>query len=150
MSANLALFALIRSDEPTAVVTQLTEFLRLPETSQRILATAPADGRPGVVAVANAQRVMATFGASQVPPILKVHLNAGFSVYVGFADDPGSGRDVFDFIFRVNSDHLSDWTGASITCEKGVKSGALREGESLPLEEIPLMAALLTRSPQRA
>jgi hypothetical protein len=146
IGANFAMFAYLRSDEPPAAIAQITDFLRLPDTSQRILSTRPPDARPGVVAVPNAHRVMATFSAAQVPSILNAHRNSGFSVYVGYAEAPGSGREAFEFIFHLSGLDTSDWSDSTCTCEKGVDSGPLSGGGSVPLGDIPLIARALAKA----
>jgi len=144
LTANLALFGLIRSDEPPTTLAQITEFLRLPDTSQRILSTHPNDGRPGAVAVTNAHRVMAAYPPHRVPPILALHVNAGFSVIVGYADSAGPGRNVFDFVFHLEGPSVSEWRQSHLVCEKGITSGPLRDGRPVALEEIALLANVLT------
>jgi hypothetical protein len=146
LAANLALFALVRSDEPSASLVQITDFLRLPEISQRILAVRPVIGTPGVVAVPNAHRVMASFPAGQVPGILSAHRAAGYSVYVGFAESPGTGAELFDFVFRLDGESLSDWKGSHAICERGNCSGSLGQGAPVDLEEIPAVADVLARA----
>jgi hypothetical protein len=146
LAANLALFALIRADEPSPSLVQVTEFLRLPEISQRILAARPPMGQPGVVAVPNAHRVMATFGLGQIPAILSVHRTAGYSVYVGYAEAPGTGRELFDVVFRLDGERLSDWRPSHIVCEKGLASGPLARRQAVELADVPLMAEVLSRA----
>lgn len=146
LTANLALFGLIRSDEPAATLAHLTEFLRLPETSQRILATRPHDGRPGALAVTNAHRVMAAFPPSRVPPILAVHRAAGFSVFVGYSESAGPGRNLFDFVFRLDCDHIGEWRKGHLVCEKGIAAGPLRDGRPVALGSIPMLAEVFSRA----
>lgn len=146
LTANLALFGLVRSDEPPATLLQVTEFLRLPEMSQRILANRPPDGRPGVVAVSNAHRAIAIYTASRVAPLLGVHTAAGFSVLVGYGDAPGPSRMVFDYVFRIDCERPLDWKQGRVICEKGIDSGPLAGGRPMSLSEIPLFAAVLARA----
>ena len=143
LTANLALFGLIRSDEPPATLTQITEFLRLPETSQRILALRPNDGRPGALAVTNAHRVMAVYPPNRVPPILALHIHAGYSVLVGYADSAGPGRSAFDFVFHLDGADVREWRKSHLVCEKGITTGPLRDGRPVALEEIPVLADVL-------
>ena len=146
LAANLALFGLIRSDEPPASLAQVTEFLRLPELSQRILALRPEDGRPGALAVTNAQRVMAMFPTHRVPPILAVHQNAGFSLFVGYADTAGPGQNLFDFVFYLDCENVSEWRRSHLVCTKGISTGPLREARAVPLEQIPVFAKTFSRA----
>jgi hypothetical protein len=146
LSANVALFGLIRSDEPPTTLVQISEFLRLPELSQRILASRVPDGHPGVVAVLNSHRVMSSFSPNRVPAILNVHVNAGFSVVVGYTESAGPGRNVFDFVFRLEGEPSGDWRTAHLVCEKGISSGPLRDARPLALGEIPIVANVMARA----
>lgn len=147
-SMNLPLFEMIRSDEPPDSLQQFTEFLRLPEISQRILASHSPDGRPGVVAVTNVHRVGDVFSAESVPRILSVHRNAGFSVLVGAAGSSGPGRDLFDFVFRLQGPGVesADWRHHQLVCERGISSGPLRELRPVRLDEIPLLEQVLSKA----
>jgi hypothetical protein len=146
LTANLPISSLIRSDEAPAALTHLSEFLRLPDTSQRILATRPNDGRPGALAVANAHRVMAAFSPERVAPILAVHRNAGFSVFVGYSEAAGPGRNFFDFVFRLDCKHIAEWRKGHLVCEKGIDSGPLRDSRPVPLGAVPMLVDVLSRA----
>lgn len=146
-TANLALFGLIRSDEPPATLTHIAEFLRLPEISQRILSRRPPDGKPGALAVTNAHRVIAAYPPNRVPPILALHRDAGFTVLVGFADVAGPGRNVFDFVFHLDCENLADWKKSHLVCERGIASGPLGNARPMTLESIPLLANVVGRAP---
>jgi hypothetical protein len=146
LGPNASVFALVRFDEPPATVNHVTEFLRLPEMSQRILASPlPAHG-PGVVAVPNAHRVMAAFSADRVRPILQVHRNAGYSVYVGIAEAAGDERLEFDCVLRIEGERLADWATSPVVCEQGAGAGPLADGTPVPLGELPLLAKVFARA----
>ncbi|MCI4325876.1 MAG: hypothetical protein L3K00_08390 [Thermoplasmata archaeon] len=146
LAADSSVFGLVRFDEPQATVTQITEFLRLPEMSQRILSTPlPARG-PGVVAVPNAHRVMASFSADRVGPILKVHRTAGYSVYVGFADAAGDERKEFEYVIRLDGESLSHWETSPVVCERGVVSGPMADETPVSLGDVPLLAGVFGRA----
>ena len=147
-SASIPLHEMIRSDEPPDSIRHLTEFLRLPDLSQRILSSHTPNGRPGVVAVTNAQRVEEAFSAERVAPVLAVHSQAGFSVMVGSAKPAGRGRELFDFVFRLQGHdvEIADWKHNELVCERGISSGPLRELRPLRLDQIPLLAEVLSRA----
>ncbi len=149
IGANYAMFAYLRADESPAAIAQVTDFLRLPDISQRILATRPPESRPGVVAVPNAHRVMATFGADQVPSILNAHRNSGFSVYVGYAEAIGAGGEAFDLVLHLDGVDPADWASCGCRSEKGVDSGPLAEGSVVRLGDIPLFARAMTKATRR-
>jgi hypothetical protein len=146
LTANLALAGLIRSDEPPATLTHVAEFLRLPEISQRILARRPPDGRPGALAVTNAHRVIAAYPPNRVPPILAVHRDAGFSLFIGYADQAGPGRNVFDFVFHLDGENVIDWKRSHLVCEKGITSGPLGHARPVALAAIPLLSNVIVRA----
>lgn len=146
--AILSLSNMIRSDESEEVLKHFTEFLRLPDTSQRILSTRPPPGRPGVVAVTNAERVQGVFSPGLVPSILDVHRRSGFSVIVGFRENASVGRELFDVVLRLQGEdqYIGDWRENELVCEKGVTSGPLRDQSPVRLEEIPLLADVFSRA----
>src|SRR5208282_2537111 len=80
--ANAALFELVREDEPPATLARLSDFLRLPERLQQILAEMASTGRPGVLAVANVHRTGKSFPDSTLVPILEAIAWAGYSLFV--------------------------------------------------------------------
>ena len=146
-SASIPLHQMIRSDEAPDSISLLTEFLRLPELSQRILSSYTPNGRPGVVAVTNVQRVEA-FSSDRVAPVLAVHSRVGFSVMVGSTKPAGRGRELFDFVFRLQGEdvEIADWKHNELVCERGISSGPLRELRPLRLDQIPLLAGVLSKA----
>ncbi len=147
-SASLPLSNVISTDEPPESLRLFTEFLRLPDLSQRILASQVPNERPGVVAVANAERVEETFSEERVAPILSLHRSAGFSVVVGFGNSPGPGRDLFDFVFRLQGADVEtdDWKHNQLVCERGISSGPLRDLRPVRLDRIPLLTGVLSKA----
>jgi len=141
-----AIASLIRPDGPEPNFARISEFLRLPEPSQRILSDPPADGRPGVIAVTNAHRLMSAYDRSRVSPILSMHLSAGYSLFVGFADAPGEGRTHFDYVFRLDGETVRDWRASSLTCEKGDAQGVLRVGHTVRLPRLGFLADVFERA----
>jgi len=150
-STKLSVSKLISADEPAESLGRFTEFLRLPDLSQQIIASHTPNGQPGVVAVTNVQHAADTFSAERLPSILSVHRDSGFSVMVGHDVTPGPGRELFDFVFHVQGegDRPADWQHHHLVCEKGITSGPLRDRRPVRLEEIPLLAAVLSRARPR-
>jgi hypothetical protein len=146
LSADPPVFSLIRSDEPPASVEELREFVRLPETSQRILATRPPSNGPGVVAVPNAHRVMAKFPADQIPALIHAHHTAGFSVYVAYAENSGLGKEAFDFVFHLDGARPENWRTSRLSCEQGISTGPLRANRAVGLPELPVFASVFSKA----
>jgi len=147
-ASRASLAGVIRPDEPVDSLRQFVEFLRLPDTSQRIIASQVPNGHPGVVVVTNAHRADSVFSADQVPSILEVHRNAGISVMVGYGAAPGPQRDLFDFVFRIQGEDkfAQDWKTNQLVCEKGISSGPLRDLRAIPLPQIPILADVVSRA----
>lgn len=143
-----ALSKLISDDEPSDSRDRLAGFLRLPDVSQQIIASQVVDGHPGVVVVTEVHRASRAFTPNHVPWILSLHRDFGLSVMIGHNRPPGPGRDFFDFVFRVqgDGDRLEDWMRCQLICEKGIRSGPLRERRPVPLGEIPLIHDILARA----
>ena len=150
--AHLPIFDMVRHDEPSEELHQLTDFLHLPDRSQTILARhAPLD-RPGVVAVSNAQEVQAAFPSGLVPSILNIHRRAGFSVLVGWGTDASEGRSLFDYVFRLErpKSPADGWRDAVLVCEKGISRGPLAGQGPVRLTEIPQLARVLSNVTARS
>lgn len=147
-SADLPIFDMIRSDEAPETLALVAQFLRLSDTSQRILSTGPVDGRPGVVAITNAHRLEGSLAQDRVAPILAVHRAAGFSVLVAYSEAAGTGRSLFDFVFHLQGGSVdaSDWPNCQLVCERGITTGPLRGGRPVGLAEIPMLADILARA----
>ena len=132
--------------EDPATIGAVTEFLRLPEPSQRLLTGLPTGGRPGLVAVSNAQRLIAAYDPARTGAILATHRRAGYSVFVGYADAPGEFRMLFDLVFRLDGESPREWNEATLTCEKGDLTGALRVGHPVRLPKLPFLDAVLSKA----
>lgn len=141
-SATIASF--LHPEEP-ATFEPIAEFLRLPEPSQRVLTDSPRAGRPGLVAVSNAQRLAAAYDPTRAGPILTTHRRAGYSVFVGYADAPGPHRTLFDLVFRLDAESPQAWREATLTCEKGELTGPLRVGRSVRLPKLPFLDGVLSK-----
>jgi len=145
---RLPLFDMVRADEPADALSKLTDFLRLPEPSQRILERGAPDGRPGVVAVANAQQARTAFPEDLIRSILAAHRRAGFSVLVGCDGTPPAHREPFDFVFHLDGmgGKVRAWDEETLVCEKGVDSGPLRDRRPIALRDVPILAEVLARA----
>lgn len=148
VSATMPMSKLISGDEPSDSRDRFAEFLRLPKLSQEIIASQTPDGHPGVVVVTEAQHAAAAFATNRIPPILSLHQELGFSVMLGHDSPPGPGRDMFEFVFRLQGEgeRLEDWKSYQLICEKGISSGPLRDRRPVPLGEIPLLVEVLGRA----
>jgi len=124
----------------------VTEFLRMPDLTQRLLAAPPSTPGPGLVAVSNAHRLMAAVDPMRTTPILSAYRQAGYSLFVGYAEATDGSRMLFDYVFRLDGESARDWRHATLTCEKGDASGTLRVGHSVRLSRLPFLESVLSRA----
>ncbi len=144
--ANAALFELVRADEPPTTLARLSDFLRLPERMQQILAEMVSTGKPGVLAVANVHRTGKRFPDSTLGPILEAIAWAGYSLFVGYAGPEPSVRARFAHAVRVEGENPRRWRSAKLTLEGDSPMGALRVGEPTVLADLPFVARVLERA----
>jgi hypothetical protein len=137
--------SLIGQEEP-AVLDSVTEFLRMPDPAQRLLAAPPSAQGPGLIAVSNAHRLMAAVDPIRTIPILAAYRSSGYSLFVGFAEATEGSRLLFDYVFRLDGESPRDWRDATLTCEKGDGSGTLRVGHSVRLTRLPFLETVLTKA----
>lgn len=133
--ANMALWAVVRSDEPESVISELTDFLRLPPTVQKAVSRSGAEAARPVFVVANCDRVREYYpkNPAGVRPFLASMLQAGVLPIFVEVGPPGGGHGAFDFVFEVEARDPENWREAIVTCHKAPP------GSSIPLETaIPL------------
>ena len=147
-SPTVALSKVISAEESPEERNRLLQFLRLPEMSQRIIASQTPNGHPGVVAVSEVHQATDSFTPNQVVSLLSLHQDLGFSVMIGHYNPPGPGRNLFDFVFRLQGggESLEDWKRYQLICEKGIVAGPLRGRRAVPLEDIPTLFEILSRA----
>jgi hypothetical protein len=136
---NLALFSVIRSDEPESAIAALTDFLRLPAKVQEVLSAHGSDARPPALVISNSDRVRSAYpkDADGVRPILASMLRSGVVPIFIAAPPPGAGRMAFDVVFEVRCESLSQWAAGSLLCERAPAGLAFRAGDVLPLTAVP-------------
>ncbi|MGD0257935.1 MAG: hypothetical protein ABSB90_08700 [Thermoplasmata archaeon] len=137
--ANMALWTMVRSDEPKSVVAEFTDFLRLPPTVQEAVSRSKSNGRRPVFVIANTDRVRPYYPkvATDVRPIIDTMLRAGVIPIFASTGQPGLGRWAFDFVFEVRPDPGGDRRRGSLVCERAPPGLAVASGQVLPFESIP-------------
>ncbi|MGP8078864.1 MAG: hypothetical protein ACLQD8_05495 [Thermoplasmata archaeon] len=144
--ANAAVFELVRSDEPPETLARLADFLRLPKTVRRILSEIDTSESPGLLAVANADRLASALPESVLGPILEAFEGAGCSLFVGSANPLPSVRARFARVVRVEGNSPRFWQNAALVLETGSSVSSLRPGERTELAAVPFAARVLRRA----
>jgi hypothetical protein len=143
--ANMALWTVVRSDEPESVISGFTDFLRLPPVVQEAVSRTGDDDHRPVFVIANVDRVRQYYprDAVGVRPILDAMVRAGVLPIFAAIGPPGAGRLAFDFVFEVRSPDPSNWRKGLLFCEKAPPGISLAPGGSIALDAVPEIAHAL-------
>jgi hypothetical protein len=137
---------IVRSDEPTSVLSNLTDFLRLPELIQDILSTlGDAQGAKALVA-ANTDRIAHLFPrtADGLQRFLGTLAASHLSIVAAHTGATGPGRFGFATVFRVGAQSPAKWMEGTLVCEQGIDQGTFAVGRANRLSDIPAIARVLT------
>ncbi len=147
--ANMALWTVVRSDDPEATVGGLTDFLRLPPKVQVAVSRMDASAPRPVFVVANSDRVREYYPkeATGVRPIIDAMLQAGVLPIFAAVGAPGEGRAAFDFVFEVSSPHANDWRAGSLTCHKAPAGTPIPVDVPIPLVSLSQAVEVFRRGP---
>jgi len=142
--ANVAISAVIRSDEPPDNIRRIVDFLRLPSHTQELLSSRSQSARPLVLLLSNAHRIAVMYPAETMAAVLRSFVDFGTCLFALFGDDPPRGRMEFDHVLHLSAHDLQHWGEAEIRVEKGDANGPFAMGRPVALKEIPQVAALLS------
>lgn len=136
---NLALWGVVRSDEPATLLAQLTDFVRLPPLVQEVLGRTTADSRLRAVAVGNADRIGPLFAQhpEEVAWLVDYLRTSSLCLILASTGYIGPSRTAFDCEFRVIGDSLERWKEATITCDRSRVAGTFSIGRPFPIRAIP-------------
>jgi hypothetical protein len=137
-----ALWTIVRSDEPASVLSNLTDFLRLPELIQEILSATSPTGTPKAMVAANSDRVTHLFPrtAEGLQRFLATLSASSLSIIAAHTGPDVPGRFGFATVFRVKADSPDQWMEGTIVCEKGIERGPLAVGRATRLSDVPGIA----------
>lgn len=145
-SANVAVSAVIRSDEPPEDLRRLVDFLRLPTPTQQVLSGPRSSRRRSVVVLSNAHRLAALYpGAETVARTVRTILESDTVLVMTFADAPSDARFGFETILHVDGSLRDGWRRATLRVERAASDGPFRAGTQAPLGELPPFASVLAR-----
>jgi hypothetical protein len=140
--SNLALWTVVRSDEPRSVIGGLTDFLRLPPSIQDALSRYGRENYRPAFVVANTDRVREYYprNVSGVRAIVKTMLRGGVIPIFASLSPPGPGRFACDLVFEVDAKDLTHWREGSLRCEKAFEGAPFRPDQRIRLDSIPSIA----------
>ena len=144
--AMKALWTIVRADEPAEVLSNLTDFLRLPELIQEILSAASSNGAPRALVLANSDRVAHLFprSAEGLQKFLATLAASSLSIVAAHTGPSAPSRFGFGTVFRVEADSPTRWIEGTIICEQGIESGPFAIGRVNRLSDIPGIARVFT------
>ncbi len=147
--SNLALWTVVRSDEPRSVLGGLTDFLRLPSSIQEVLGRYGGEPVRPVFVVSNTDRVREYYprNVSGVRGVIDAMLHGGVTPIFATQGPPGPGRFAFDVVCDVRAKDLSHWQEGHLVCERGVENSPFHEGAEISLAAVPAFAGALKGEP---
>ncbi|HYB78748.1 MAG TPA: hypothetical protein VEG66_03175 [Thermoplasmata archaeon] len=145
-TANAALSAVIRDDDTPEELERAVEFLRLPSTTQDVLAEAKGDGSPRVVVLSNGHRLVAIYNdLAVVRPTVRAIVGAGVALIMTFADAPPGGREAFEIVLHVEGSDPTAWRLARLRVEKAPPDSIFPAGSETLLADVGPIASVLRR-----
>jgi len=143
LESNVALSALVRTDDDQDAAHSLSEFLRLPHQTQEMIAALPADRPRPVLVLSGAHRLHTLYPPEVVPPLIRTIVETGGPVCMLWADAPNANRFGYEHVLHLKGEEPSKWREASLTVEKGWAEGPLQTGATVRLSELASVAAVL-------
>lgn len=135
----------VRDEESSDAVRRLMDFVRLPSLTQRVLSRALPGGLPMVLVFSNAHRVVAFYPTESVAQVVRAVVNSGAILLSTFADAPPEARHAFETILHLEGNDPKEWKQAILKVEKAPSDAPFRAGLRYRLNEVPPVAAVLTR-----
>jgi len=147
--ANMALWTVVRADEPDAAVSRLADFVRLPPIAQQILQRADVGAARHALAVANSDRVRGEYPTTVegVRPIVRALMDGPLLPFFGAVGPPGAGRMAFDLVFEVRAPDLAHWGDGTLLAEKVPPGHPVRLGTPIRLRDIAGLASAFGSAP---
>lgn len=152
VAANAAITAGGRVDEHNPQLAQLADFLRLPPSTQRSIASARSATMPLVLVLSNGHRLRSVYNAELARATnrtLTAHGVTILDIFPHALEHSGTSEDVttiFDVVWHLTSSSLGEWRKAILRVEKADVSDSISPGTEFRLVEIPLVASALTES----
>jgi len=145
-TANIALSAVVRSDEPPENVRRLIDYLRLPAPTQRVLSEPHGTSRLPVVVLSNSHRMAPFYRTLEdVSSTAQTIKASGVVMIMTFADAPPGGRVAFEAIVHVDGSMRAGWKQATLRVEKASPAADLPAGPVVRLGEFEPIASVLRR-----
>jgi hypothetical protein len=135
--ANVAVSAVVRSDDMAQNARQLMDFLRLPARIQRVVAHQEDGGRPPMLVLSNGHRLASLYPDEAVGPLIEAVVRSGVSLLVTYPDEPQEGRLAFENVWHLKGGEPSRWGQARFSVEKGTADEPFRAGSTALLQDLP-------------
>ena len=144
-AGDLALWSIVRADEPGRVRAHLSDFLHRPTVVREMLGRAGIREGSHAVAISNADRIRGHDPQSPegAGPVLAPLLAASISPVFGGVAPPGRSRQAFDFVFEVRAPRLSAWETGWLICEKAPDGSSFLPPQAIALRSLPEIAGVL-------
>lgn len=143
--SNLALWTVVRSDEPRSVIGGLTDFLRLPPQLQDAVSQYGRESYRPVFVVANTDRVREYYprNVEGVRGVVEAMIHGGVVPIFASQGPPGPGRFAFDLVFEVQAPDLTHWKEGYLVCERAFDGAPFHAGDRIRMDSLPALASAL-------
>jgi hypothetical protein len=143
-ASNLAVWTLVRSDEPKANTSNLIDFLRLPAPVQALAAEMVPKGGWAVLLVTNVERLAPLYpeDVASTGAYVETLKGMGIKIVSAFSGPERTDRFAYDHVFRIEGTPGPTWDSGVLRREKspaGIESST-RPGT--PVSEVEVLDPL--------
>jgi hypothetical protein len=146
--SNVALWSLIRENEPKEAVVSLLDFLRLPESVQSLVSERSPAAAPSTLLVTNSDRLAALYpdDVESTRPFVQAITTRSVKIVATLSGLERKDRFAYDFVFRLSPGDAEGWANSLLRVEKGELAAGSAGRVPTPLRSIDDIAPILAAS----
>jgi hypothetical protein len=145
-ASDMAVWKLVRADEPKETVSNLIDFLRLPTPVQELAAEMVPKRGWAVLLVTNADRITPLYPEEleSTRAFTDALKRQGVKVVTAFSGPERKDRFVYDHVYRVEGPADAAWNSGLLRREKGAPSEGEGPGGTTPVADALVLQLLRT------
>jgi hypothetical protein len=132
--SNLAMWGVIRADEPSDTIHPLIDFIRLPRVIQEAIGLSTHWGSPRICVAANCDRISQHYPDEprEIDTLLRVWRSESIGLVTTYTNVERKSRFSYDYSFKVSFRTGGDWRECEISCEKAPQEDTKLVGVTVP------------------
>jgi hypothetical protein len=140
-AANLAVWTLVRADEPKSNVSNLIDFLRLPAPVQALASEMVPQGKWAVLLVTNTERLAPLYpeDVASTAAYVDTLKHMGIKLVSAFTGSARKDRFAYDHVYRLEGDPGPPWDAGRLRREKGLGGRESDARTGTPIHEIAVL-----------